>query len=634
MDRYFKCRPCRRLVLLGCLATFTVSTALAAPSPANALKLKPVQKDVVYELVPAEFVETCSVRDVTVKGWTGWEVVAPDGSLLRRFADTNGDKKIDLWSYFNHGVEVYRDIDEDFNGKADQYRWLSTNGTRWGLDEDEDGSIDGWKQISAEEVSSEVVAALRDQDAERFAPLLIGQKDLKSLGLGDSKTQQIATKVSRAARDFAALAKRQKAVGKSARWVQFAATSPGVVPKGTEGSTRDVVVYENAVAMYEEGERNGQLMVGTLIQVGDAWRLVELPSVGDDGETIAQSSGNFFTPGGTGSDISSGSNMNSGNQEFVTQLEAIDGKLAAEKDKSKIAKLHDTRADLVEKLIGTADAQQRGTWVRQLVDTVSVAAQTGDYPDGVKRLRRIAREFAGGDEALKAYADYQAIETEYVVRQTPEADFAKVQKWYLESLTGFVDRYPRTQEAAKSWLQLALSKEFEDKEKEALKFYKRVATSFPNSDFGEKAAGAVRRLESVGKRIDLEGSTIDGKPFRLSDLRGKPVVLHYWATWCEPCKQDMKLLRRLQASYQKAGLQLVGVNVDVTENLAAGYLDQAQLPWVQLFEPGGLESSRLAKAFGVQTLPTMMLIDKDGKVVQHNIRAAELDDELAKMVKR
>jgi thiol-disulfide isomerase/thioredoxin len=179
-----------------------------------------------------------------------------------------------------------------------------------------------------------------------------------------------------------------------------------------------------------------------------------------------------------------------------------------------------------------------------------------------------------------------------------------------------------------------LSKEFEDKEREALTYYKKVASAFPGTDAGEKAAGAVRRLESVGRRVELEGQTITGKPFKLSALRGKPVVLHYWATWCEPCKQDMKLLRRLQASYQRAGLQLVGVNVDVTRDLAEGFLNEAQLPWVQLFEKGGLESSGLAKAFGVQTLPTMLLIDADGKVVRHNVRAAELDEEIDLMLKR
>ena len=55
---------------------------------------------------------------------------------------------------------------------------------------------------------------------------------------------------------------------------------------------------------------------------------------------------------------------------------------------------------------------------------------------------------------------------------------------------------------------------------------------------------------------------LDGKTLSLSRLRGRPIVVHYWATWCEPCKQDLKLLRQLQARYQKLGLQLVGVSVD------------------------------------------------------------------------
>ena len=177
-----------------------------------------------------------------------------------------------------------------------------------------------------------------------------------------------------------------------------------------------------------------------------------------------------------------------------------------------------------------------------------------------------------------------------------------------------------------------LIKEFEDKDKEALAYYKKVVSLFSKTSSGEIAAGAIRRLESVGREVDLEGTTLDGKPFRLSRLRGKPVVLHYWATWCEPCKQDMKLLRRLQASYQRAGLQVVGVNVDLTKQEAQRYLQQTQVSWTQLFEPGGLDGSRLAKAFGVQTLPTMMLIDPQGKVVRHNVRAAELQTEIDRIL--
>ena len=60
------------------------------------------------------------------------------GQMLRIFVDTNADNTVDQWSYYKDGVEVYRDIDSNHNGKADQCRWLNTAGTRWGIDKNED----------------------------------------------------------------------------------------------------------------------------------------------------------------------------------------------------------------------------------------------------------------------------------------------------------------------------------------------------------------------------------------------------------------------------------------------------------------------------------------------------------------
>ena len=645
MDRSFS-RPtpvkscfqgCSRvLARLTCLAVIGTAcltpTQAETPSATEALSLQPLQKDAIYETVPAELVAKCTVTDIEEKGLGGWEVSGPDGALLRRFVDTNGDKRIDLWSYFNYGIEAYRDIDSDFNYKADQYRWLGNSGTRWGIDRDEDGRIDNWKRISAEEVSAEVIAALRDADPLRFVSLLATPSELKSIGLGDAKMDELEMKAKLAASEFAELAKSQKTVGPEAQWVQFAAPAPGLVPAGTDGSTKDIQVYENVVAMFENGGESEQLMVGTLVQIGDRWRMVSLPNVGAGDGTMMQSVGLFFTPGEAGEGAST-LQSEAGLQTLVAQLEALDKKLASTEEKG-LSRLHAARADLVEKLISdSGNAEDRVTWTRQLVDTVSVAVQSGQYPDGLDRLKRAASQFARQDAALAAYADFQAIQAEYVVRQTPDADFEKVQNWYLDSLADFVDKHPRTLESAQAMLQLALSKEFEDKENEALAFYKKVRDGYKGTEAGEKAEGAVRRLDSVGRRIELDGKTIDGKAFKLSQLRGRPVVVHYWATWCEPCKQDMKLLSRLQGRYKRAGLTLVGINVDARRGDAESFLRENRLPWTQLFEEGGLESSRLSKAFGVQTLPTMMLIDKTGTVVRHNVRAAELDAEIAKLVK-
>ena len=92
-------------------------------------------------------------RPTKMPGETAWVVTGPAGETLRQFVDSNADNKVDQWRYFRGGIEVYRDVDKDFDGKADQYRWLGTAGTRWGLDIDEDGEIDRWKSISPEEAT-------------------------------------------------------------------------------------------------------------------------------------------------------------------------------------------------------------------------------------------------------------------------------------------------------------------------------------------------------------------------------------------------------------------------------------------------------------------------------------------------
>lgn len=618
------------------LAIGSVGVAFAAgPSAKTALELRPVQKGVPFQEVAADEADKCRVEDLKENDWSGWAVVSGDGLRLRRFADTNSDKKIDLWCYYDQGVEIYRDVDSDFNGKADEYRWLGTAGTRWGIDANEDGEIDRWKQISAEEVSAELIAALAARDKKRFERLLATGEEIAGLDLGKETADRIAAKADAAARGFADLASSQRVVGEKTRWAQFAASNPGIVPAGTQGSKRDIKVYENAVAMVDEAEQGGQIVVGTLIQIGDLWRMIDLPLVVGAEDTTTQVTGNFFTPGmGLATGTVGRAAIGAETQELVIDLEKIDKQLGAASKPAEQSGLNRRRVDIVEKLIAaSSDAAERETWMRQLVDTVSMAVQNGTYTDGLERLRKFSDELPAGSDAIKAYAKFQIISAEYVQKQKPDADFAKVQEWYLTELNAFVDSYPESPEAGQALLQLALSKEFEEKEQEALELYARVAKDFDGTDMAEKAAGAVRRLESRGRTLPFTGTTIQGQPFDLAKLQGKPVVLHYWATWCEACKQDMKLLRQLQAKYQSAGLQIVGVNVDSTRKQAATYLQENPAPWVHLYEDGGLESSGLAKQLGVQTLPMMILIDGSGKVVSNNIHAAALDTEIAKIAR-
>ena len=148
------------LSILGFVIFNAAMASAATPTVEQALNLTPVQAGVDCDRPSPQDIPKCKITAKKINGQVGWIVEGPNGAILRKFVDTNGDNVVDQWSYYKDGVEVYRDIDSNFNGKADQHRWFNTAGTRWGLDPKEDGTIESWKTISAEEVTAEVVAAL------------------------------------------------------------------------------------------------------------------------------------------------------------------------------------------------------------------------------------------------------------------------------------------------------------------------------------------------------------------------------------------------------------------------------------------------------------------------------------------
>jgi thiol-disulfide isomerase/thioredoxin len=243
-------------------------------------------------------------------------------------------------------------------------------------------------------------------------------------------------------------------------------------------------------------------------------------------------------------------------------------------------------------------------------------------------LQKLQQDSAGAE--LTAYVEYRLLSADYAHKlQQPDADIVKIQDQWQADLLKFVTDHPRSEDTPEAMLQLAVGEEFRGKTEEAVAWYGRIVESFGESPQGKKAAGAKRRLQSVGNPISLAGKTLDGKSLALANYRGKTVLIHYWATWCEPCKQDLTVLQQMRTKYAKQGLELIGVNLDSDHEAAIQFLRTQQLPWPQLYESGGLDS-RFATEMGILTLPTMILVDQESKVINRSIHAAELDEELSK----
>ncbi|MFW5693303.1 MAG: redoxin domain-containing protein, partial [Thermoguttaceae bacterium] len=581
----------------------------------------------------AEEAARCRIESQKLDGEaSAWIITDPNGLTLRMFVDTNGNNTVDQWRYFNDGVEVYRDIDSTFDQKADQFRWFHTGGSRWGIDENQDGKIDSWKRISPEEVTAEVVAALAQADPDRFGQLVLTDAELQTLGLGPERTEKLAEKLADIDQRFREVASEQQAISKKTKWLQFSSTQPGIVPAGTDGSTKDIEVYENVVAVVETEGQHGQVHVGTLVRVGPVWRLIDTPQTAADTETIA-GRGFFFQPAGAAREVRAGGSSEAA-QELLAQLEELDQEADNATTEEAQAEYTVRRADLIERIAKNADSpQDRTMWLRQLADMISAAVQLGHFPDGPQRLEELYDRLSEQetDKDILAYIRFRQHAAEYGrALQQPRANFQSIQEQWLENLRQFVDEYPEAADAAEAMLQLGMAHEFAGEEDEAKEWFGRVVSEFPNSPGATKAAGARRRLDSVGQVLEFRGQSPAGDVVDLAKQRGKVVLIQYWATWCEPCKADMATIKELVDQYGQH-FAVIGVSLDHNVKELAAFVREKGLNWPQIHEEGGLDSSP-ANQLGILTVPTMILVDQQGRVVHRNIQAADLDREVRKLL--
>lgn len=126
---------------------------------------------------------------------------------------------------------------------------------------------------------------------------------------------------------------------------------------------------------------------------------------------------------------------------------------------------------------------------------------------------------------------------------------------------------------------------------------------------------AVDLLKPGVQAPDFTLNDINGKPVTLSSFRGRQVVLVFWASWCPDCRAEVPQLKALNAAADPEKVAFVSVSFDRTLEALQTYVDENYLPGVQLFDPAGKKESKVADSFGVKWIPSLYLLDENGKVV-------------------
>ena len=151
----------------------------------------------------------------------------------------------------------------------------------------------------------------------------------------------------------------------------------------------------------------------------------------------------------------------------------------------------------------------------------------------------------------------------------------------------------------------------------------------PEPDFDSKYA---TELVKAGVQApDFKMKTIDGKTFKLSQLKGKTVVLDFWASWCPDCRKDAPEVVRMYKEYAPQGIEFVGVSMDTDVEAWRKACEQFGITYTQVSELKKFKETDIAKAYGVKWIPSMVVVDKEGKVALSTVLTYKVDKYLKEL---
>ncbi len=126
----------------------------------------------------------------------------------------------------------------------------------------------------------------------------------------------------------------------------------------------------------------------------------------------------------------------------------------------------------------------------------------------------------------------------------------------------------------------------------------------------------------------FEIETITGQKLNSEDLKGKVILINFWATWCPPCREEMPYFENIYKKYKDKGFTIIAISVDVNESFVKDFIKDYGVSF-----PVAMDKEGLSDMYGVSSLPMSFLYDKGGKLVKKKIGAYfSLEEDLEKLL--
>ena len=135
----------------------------------------------------------------------------------------------------------------------------------------------------------------------------------------------------------------------------------------------------------------------------------------------------------------------------------------------------------------------------------------------------------------------------------------------------------------------------------------------------QQAEQAVKRYDVVGNPLDIKFTALDGREVDLAAMKGKVVLVDFWATWCGPCMAELPEVLKVYKDYHDKGFEIVGISFDQDKDALEKTLKEKGMTWPQYYDGKGWENA-IGQKYGIAAIPAMWLVGKDGNVQDINAR--------------
>jgi thiol-disulfide isomerase/thioredoxin len=293
----------------------------------------------------------------------------------------------------------------------------------------------------------------------------------------------------------------------------------------------------------------------------------------------------------------------------------------------KIKDAASKRARLIRELYKVApDHKRMAGLLEERWKTIGPRPEKGQYAEFLQELDHVIAHTK--DKTLKIEAAYLKAE----LKLNPVSNKRAPDPSGVEEFVKLAPKDPR----AETLLGAAVAATQDEKKKEAL--LKRLTDDYPDSDLHMMLAGPHDPTESIGKPFHLQfTNAIDGSTVSMKGLRGKVVVIDFWATWCGPCVAEMPKMKELYSKYRDKGVEFIGVSLDQSE--AQGGLDKLKafvkensIKWPQYYQ-GKFWNGDFSRSWGINSIPRVFVVGADGRLFSVDARG-KLDKILPELLEK